>query len=367
MSSTPAPSQGTAQRPEGAGSLPQSTSSGRKVYLDCINVLAIIGVVALHVRFNYRVDFNSPGWVLENILSGTAVAAVPLFFMISGITLLNFTNRESIGTFYRKRFTKILIPLVLWGQIYLFARAWFTRSSLPTGQEIFAVLLAPNTVGVTLWYLEALIGVYLVLPIFSYALRGVGEHKIRLAWLMALLGLFLPVLTTSLQKINPHFMPEFSAPIVGYVGFCFLGYALANTKLTLPWRLMIYMLGILGLLAHILGGPYLAINYPGLEGIATSYLSLPTTFWASAVFVFFKSLPLTHLPEKVQTGLHKLSALTFGVYLIHLLIIQGLAAHSWPLVDYRLEAPYALMVWASSLILVWLLRRIPPIRKWLMP
>ena len=40
----------------------------RKVYLDLINVLAIIFVVALHVRFNYRVDYDSPGWVLENIL-----------------------------------------------------------------------------------------------------------------------------------------------------------------------------------------------------------------------------------------------------------------------------------------------------------
>ncbi len=85
----------------------------RKVYLDLINVLAIIFMVALHVRFNYRVDYDSPGWVLENILSGIAVAAVPLFFMASGITLLNFINRESVGTFYKKRFTKILVPLLV--------------------------------------------------------------------------------------------------------------------------------------------------------------------------------------------------------------------------------------------------------------
>lgn len=259
MSSKPASAQVASSQPADAQPESQVPAArpkpARKVYLDLINVLAIIFVVALHVRFNYRVDYDSPGWVLENILSGTAVAAVPLFFMASGITLLNFTNRESVGTFYKKRFTKILIPLLVWGQVYLFARSWFKHTPLPTGEEILAVLLAPNKVGVTLWYLEALIGVYLVLPIFSYALRGAGEKKVQLAWLMAALGLLMPIATATLQKINPQFMPEFSAPIVGYVGFCFLGYALANTEFSLPWRLVIYVLGIAGSLAHILVGP----------------------------------------------------------------------------------------------------------------
>ena len=123
MSSKPASAQVASSQPADAQPESQVPAArpkpARKVYLDLINVLAIIFVVALHVRFNYRVDYDSPGWVLENILSGTAVAAVPLFFMASGITLLNFTNRESVGTFYKKRFTKILIPLLVWGQVYL--------------------------------------------------------------------------------------------------------------------------------------------------------------------------------------------------------------------------------------------------------
>ena len=46
----------------------------------------------------------------------------------------------------------------------------------------------------------------------------------------------------------------------------FLGYALANTEFSLPWRLVIYVLGIAGSLAHILVGPYLVLNHPGLGG-----------------------------------------------------------------------------------------------------
>ena len=65
----------------------------------------------------------------------------------------------------------------------------------------------------------------------------------------------MPIATTTVHKINPHIMPEFTAPIVGYVGFCFLGYALANTSFSLPWRLVIYVLGVAGSLTHILYGP----------------------------------------------------------------------------------------------------------------
>ena len=104
----------------------------------------------------------------------------------------------------------------------------------------------------------------------------------QLAWLMAAWSADAHC-DCFLQKINPQFMPEFSAPIVGYVGFCFLGYALANTEFSLPWRLVIYVLGVAGSLTHILVGPYLVLNHQGLGGLATEYPSVPTIFWASAV------------------------------------------------------------------------------------
>ena len=74
-------------------------------------------------------------------------------------------------------------------------------------------------------------------------------------------------------------MPEFSAPIVGYVGFCFLGYALANTEFSLPWRLVIYVL-VLPVLWRIFWWPVPGTEPPGLGGLATEYLSVPTIFWA---------------------------------------------------------------------------------------
>ena len=163
------------------------SSKQRRVYLDLINSVAIMWVVLLHVRFITPDNPSSSAWWVENILSGFGVAAVPLFFMATGINLLDFTRRESIGTFYRKRFTKILIPMILWAQVYLFVHMWTGSTPFPGVHEILRTLVAPSSEVATFWYLEALVGVYLVLPIFSYAIRGVqtsyhDTHRILLAY-----------------------------------------------------------------------------------------------------------------------------------------------------------------------------------------
>ena len=159
------------------------------------------------------------------------------------------------------------------------------------------MLLAPNKVGVTLWYLEALIGVNLVLPIFSYALRGAGEMKVQLAWLMAALGLLMPIATASLQ-INRVY-----AGVLGtHRGVCGLllpGYAPANTEFSRgAWSSMCWVLPVRHAYS---GGSVPVLNHQGLGGLATEYPSVPTIFWASAVFFVFVS-PLNRLPEGGSDG-----------------------------------------------------------------
>jgi len=348
------------------------SSKQRRVYLDFINSVAIMWVVLLHVRFITPDNPSSSAWWVENILSGFGVVAVPLFFMATGINLLDFTRRESIGTFYHKRFTKILIPMILWAQIYLFVHMWTGSTPFPGAHEILRTLVAPSSEAATFWYLEALVGVYLVLPIFSYAIRGVQTEQATTArtgffWLMAALGLFLPIITQAIHLIYPHVLPEFVAPITGYLGFCLLGYALANTEFSRAWRIVIYLLGIVGLGGFIFGSAYLIEHRPTFVPLVHGYLAVPAILWASAVLVFCKYSRIGQASPTVQNILKRLAALTFGVYLVHLLIIQILQAVNFSLTKVQWEGPYALFVWALSAAIVWMLRLIPPVRRWILP
>ena len=184
---------------------------------------------------------------------------------------------------------------------------------------------------------------------------------------MAALGLVLPIITQAIHLIYPHVLPEFVAPITGYLGFCLLGYALTHTELSRRWRLVVYALGSAGLAGYILGGAYLIAEHPALKPLAREYLSIPLILWASTVLVFCKYSRINRVSPTTQGILKKLAALTFGIYLVHLLLIQILHTLHFPLTDVRWEIPYTLLVWALSVVTVWALRLIPPVRRWILP
>ena len=92
---------------------------------------------------------------------------------------------------------------------------------------------------------------------------------------------------------------------------------------SLPWRLVIYVLGVAGSPTHILYGPYLTLNHHGIGESGDVVSVHPDDFLGLGGLRVLQVSPLNRSPQAAQTGLRKLSALTFGVYLIHLLIIPG--------------------------------------------
>lgn len=147
MSSLPASAQVASSsedaQPDGRparGSTAHRPKPGRKVYLDCINVLAIIGVVALHNRFNYRVV------TIRRAGSSRTSSRVPRLppsplFMASGITSSTSPSGRASAPLQEALHENPGSPADL-GADYLFARSWFTHTPLPKGEEILAVLLA---------------------------------------------------------------------------------------------------------------------------------------------------------------------------------------------------------------------------------
>lgn len=72
-------------------------------FLDVLNIVAIISVVAMHVNGSFWNFANLPYWKVATFIETICYWAVPVFFMISGATLINFQKKYPAKTFAKKK------------------------------------------------------------------------------------------------------------------------------------------------------------------------------------------------------------------------------------------------------------------------
>ena len=83
-------------------------------YLSFLSVVACLAVVFLHTNGCFW-NFSATGryWLTANIIESVFYFAVPVFFMISGATLIDYSERYSTTVFFKKRILKTVIPFVI--------------------------------------------------------------------------------------------------------------------------------------------------------------------------------------------------------------------------------------------------------------
>lgn len=95
------------------------------VWLDNSRIIATFAVVFLHVAgFFLNAGMDSQYWWFGNIFSSFSKWCIPVFVMISGALLLSPDKTESMETFYRKRVSKIFIPILFWSMLYSLGAQW---------------------------------------------------------------------------------------------------------------------------------------------------------------------------------------------------------------------------------------------------
>lgn len=85
----------------------------KKIYIQILGVIACLAVVAMHVNGCFWQFSYDRYWITANIIECICYFAVPIFFMISGATLLNYRKRYTTAVFFKKRFGKTLVPFLI--------------------------------------------------------------------------------------------------------------------------------------------------------------------------------------------------------------------------------------------------------------
>lgn len=298
-------------------------TSGRRLDYDMLRIFSMVAVVYLHGASDVlRLPTQTTLWSVANGLTSLFTVAVPLFFMLSGALLLSHKESLSLNVLFKKRLPKIFIPLTSWSVLILIG--YGIMEGADTALTMAGALL--NTpVMVPYWFLYALIPMYLISPFLkamSNQLTGAHWRYGVGLWLILTMGLntikaFLPwgpltTLVTVHWTINLNFLS-------GYLGYFILGAALARwEKLPKPWVLWLSGIGCYLIIA--LGTRYITYTSGTYDETFKSYLHIFVPLLASSLFLLCK-----HYWQKKTSPpwVIALSGLSFGVYLLHPLIIKA--------------------------------------------
>ena len=294
-------------------------------YLDFLRCLAICLVVVLHSIASTLVSpdcYQCSTWYLCMLIDPFDRTGVPLFFMISGYLLLSRPGTEQFRPFYRHNIPKLVAPLAAWNLIYYSVEAGCGKHPMDPHDLLNKFL--NQGVSYHMWFIYTLMGIYLLCPF----LKRIADHCTtrQLAVLLGII-LFPTTLRPILNQTLPVYIYLFGPMVEGLVGYFLLGYILGREKFQKKVRILIYLGGIAGYAACLLGNLAQAspegISLPMNGGYMLNHYLL-----AAGLFVFFRTCFETHANrlEKWSGPLAKASALTFGVYWVHVLILNVLTA-----------------------------------------
>lgn len=374
---------------------------GEMGWVNLLRIIACFLVVLSHScdPFVSQFDTNRESF-LTGVFTGSFVrSCVPLFVMMSGVLLLPINM--SMADFYKKRIVRILIPLAFWS-IVLPILFFVYLNYVNPGTQNKALNLANHTFDATfsklytfifnfsfatipLWYMYMLVGLYLIMPVFSGWLKQATKKDIEVFLGVWGIALVLPYIKMAapLLGYNGNYgnMGLFGVCdwndygtfyyVSGFTGYLVLAYYLVKYPLNWSWNKMLSItipMFLVGYLITSFGFIETQKHFPG------NYANLEIVWYFAGINVFMMTFPVFVIVQKMNiassAGLSKVASLTFGIYLCHFVfvevgydVVEAIMAPLHPLVKI---ISIACFTFAVSAVVVLAMRSIKLTRRFVM-
>ncbi len=339
------------------------TAKKKKTYITVLSIIACIAVIYMHVNDTFHGFGKGFRWDSANVIESFCYFAVPIFFMISGSTLLDYRERYDTKTFFKKRLLKTLIPFLIWTAFYVIYNLIFSPPEAITFKW-FVDCLFNTKIQPVYWFFIPLFACYMAIPVISLIPKEKRQSIFKYVIILGLITISILPLVFRLAGLTYNY--GLSMPILGcqYLLYVFIGYYLDNYKLSKGFKITTYVVGVLGLITMIVGTYFMSYATNSVSGVFKVCYELPNLAWASSIFLLFKSLSETKFMDKMYKLTNWFSDCTFGVYLIHMtifLLLRRILPFDTTHILFRLFAPIGIFLICS--LIVKLIKKIPFIRN----
>ena len=314
-------------------------SKERIVWLDYVRVVSCLMVVIVHACDPYYATIETGNYFWLNLIDSAFRACVPLFVMVSSYLLLPLKESETPGTFYRRRFMRIIIPFAVWSVLYaVLPWSWGEFDGARVVDELTKLTYNFNNYAFHMWYIYMLIGVYLIMPILTPWIRTVSkrfEQGFLILW----------VATTFYQYVK-YFIPEVYGEcywnefgpfwyVSGYIGYVVLAHYI---RMHVDWSLKKSLTVGISLFAVGYAATLLIFDYFAQVSdklfdweLGWRFCTPNVALMTAGIFVMMKKIKGTN--ARLSAVIGDLSKMSYGIFLVHLFVWRPTNALLSPYID----------------------------------
>lgn len=335
-------------------------------FLSELRAVSCIAIVLLHT-FYAASAYAAPGSTAH--LAAISVRnlmmwAVPCFVMVSGALLLDQARVITYRKIFQKYILRILLALVLFSVGFQV----FDDITGNSGLHLTTLLhgLQNAVTGQSwkhMWYLYLIIALYLLLPFYRKIAAGLTKKDSY--YLLGVYFVFLsliPMLQTLTQKSTAFYLCVYSI----YPFYFFLGDAFFQKRI-FQKRWILALLAVGGTAAMLLLTMLCEKKQTAsLSELLTSYAFPPIALQSAGIFGLM-AVKADRTPKWLSWILRQIDQCSFGVYLLHMLFLK-LVLVVWKWNPYShggflVILALAIAVFLCSFGCIWLLKRIPGLKK----
>lgn len=288
-------------------------ASKREYWIDVMRVFACVMVLFCHAPADGQANsLVGTAYSMVNAYLGMALGPV-LFFMITGACIFNLKEGESVAQYFKRRFSRVLFPTLAWSVVYILMQRYVWNVEVVGDSSLWHSLIMMFFLPQygLLWYMYALISIYLLAPIFSIWLKACSRRDLELfllIWSITLLIPYIKVYEPEISGItNSNGMLRYMSSwlwlaVLGY--YCRIYFKIEKVRW---WHfVLVFSVAPLSILAFkLVSGETM-----------TNCLSLASVFTTAGVFVLIQNIKYK---ETLKKPVELISKLSFGIYLSHML------------------------------------------------
>lgn len=342
--------------------------TNKKINIEFIRIFAIALTIMIHVSNVYIYSFEKItnfDFLISIIYNSIARICVPLFFMISGIFLIKQEyNRQK----YFNRIKKFVCILLIWSIIYYLINNNFKITNLTS--TIINSFLNANMTSRHLWFMYAIIGIYIALPFIQNMCKNLTKEQeniflILWAILSGFAVIYVPV-ARIITKTNVDI--TYPIPIINsayYLGYFISGHILyerfKDSKTSKSKNIFLISYYILSTLVTILSTYFISIIEKKVFDSMMWYRSIFTIIATVSIFIL-----VVINEKKIKSSIIlKLSKYSFGIYLIHMIFLKIIKSNL-SIIDLNpiISIPLiTIIIYILSLLSCLIIKKIPIIKN----